>query len=161
MVALTRSAGLTALLATSFVNSRHVNIARQDAETPYINATFSNVTQVGLDVSITNTTGRNATAPLLYGWMFEDINHSGDGGLYAEMIVNRAFQGSTSTIGTVAGYTGSNIQSSENPILPFGPVITGWRGVGDVKISLDMLHPLSDQLPIVLEIGKTSFGWEG
>ena len=47
-------------------------------------------------------------APLLYGWMFEDINvgvlmelepgltsfqHSGDGGLYGELICNRAFQG--------------------------------------------------------------------
>lgn len=25
--------------------------------------------------------------------MFEDINHSGDGGIYAELITNRAFQG--------------------------------------------------------------------
>jgi alpha-N-arabinofuranosidase len=25
--------------------------------------------------------------------MFEDINHSGDGGIYAELLMNRAFQG--------------------------------------------------------------------
>ncbi|KAF9566985.1 glycoside hydrolase [Agrocybe pediades] len=28
----------------------------------------------------------------LYGFMWEDINHSGDGGLYAELLQNRAFQ---------------------------------------------------------------------
>jgi alpha-N-arabinofuranosidase len=27
--------------------------------------------------------------------MFEDINHSGDGGIYAELLMNRAFQGRT------------------------------------------------------------------
>ncbi|KAJ7222879.1 glycoside hydrolase [Mycena haematopus] len=30
--------------------------------------------------------------PTLYGYMWEDINHSGDGGLYAELLQNRAFQ---------------------------------------------------------------------
>ncbi|KAJ6489593.1 glycoside hydrolase [Mycena vitilis] len=37
----------------------------------------------------------NATHPVpptLYGYMWEDINHSGDGGLYAELLQNRAFQ---------------------------------------------------------------------
>ncbi|KAJ7605069.1 glycoside hydrolase [Mycena polygramma] len=37
----------------------------------------------------------NATHPIpptLYGYMWEDINHSGDGGLYAELLQNRAFQ---------------------------------------------------------------------
>ncbi|KAJ6606830.1 hypothetical protein B0H10DRAFT_2074558 [Mycena sp. CBHHK59/15] len=37
----------------------------------------------------------NLTHPIpstLYGWMWEDINHSGDGGLYAELLQNRAFQ---------------------------------------------------------------------
>ncbi len=34
------------------------------------------------------------TAPHLYGLFFEDINRSGDGGLYPEMIRNRAFEDS-------------------------------------------------------------------
>ncbi|KAK7063648.1 glycoside hydrolase [Favolaschia claudopus] len=37
-----------------------------------------------------------ATHPIpstLYGYMWEDISHSGDGGLYAELLQNRAFQG--------------------------------------------------------------------
>ncbi|KAE8446472.1 hypothetical protein EG329_011935 [Mollisiaceae sp. DMI_Dod_QoI] len=41
------------------------------------------------------SSGGNATSPMMYGLMFEDINHSGDGGIYAELIQNRAFQGST------------------------------------------------------------------
>lgn len=80
--------------------------------------------------------------------------HSGDGGIYAEMIVNRAFQGSGSMIGPVPGIPGSSIQSSENPILPFGPVPTGWNAIGNVSIGLTLLHPLSDALPVVLEMGK-------
>lgn len=40
------------------------------------------------------STGGNATSPLQYGIMFEDINNSGDGGVYAELVQNRAFQGS-------------------------------------------------------------------
>lgn len=39
------------------------------------------------------STGGNATSPYQYGLMFEDINNSGDGGVYAELIQNRAFQG--------------------------------------------------------------------
>ncbi|KAK0610385.1 glycoside hydrolase superfamily [Bombardia bombarda] len=39
-------------------------------------------------------TGGNASSPIMYGLMHEDINNSGDGGIYAELIRNRAFQGS-------------------------------------------------------------------
>ena len=41
------------------------------------------------------STGGNATSPYQYGLMFEDINNSGDGCVYAELISNRAFQGDT------------------------------------------------------------------
>jgi alpha-L-arabinofuranosidase len=56
-------------------------------------------------------------------------------------------------IGPVPGVPGSSIQSSENPILPFGPVATGWGAVGNVSLGLTLLHPLSDALPVVLEMG--------
>lgn len=39
------------------------------------------------------STGGNATSQYQYGLMFEDINNSGDGGVYAELVQNRAFQG--------------------------------------------------------------------
>jgi hypothetical protein len=31
-------------------------------------------------------------SPLLYGIFFEEINHAGDGGLYAELVRNRSFE---------------------------------------------------------------------
>ncbi len=33
-----------------------------------------------------------SVSPLLYGIFFEEINRAGDGGLYAEMVQNRAFE---------------------------------------------------------------------
>ena len=39
----------------------------------YINATNSSNSDVALQIT-TRGGGRNATAPLLYGWMFEDIS---------------------------------------------------------------------------------------
>jgi alpha-L-arabinofuranosidase len=57
-----------------------------------------------INVKVSNQ-GGNATSPLMYGIMFEDINHSGDGGIYAELIQNRAFQGSTEFPSTLAPWT--------------------------------------------------------
>ena len=31
-------------------------------------------------------------SPMLYGIFFEEINHAGDGGLYAELVRNRSFE---------------------------------------------------------------------
>jgi len=47
----------------------------------------SGVTQLNIDV----TRIASPVSPTLYGLMTEEINHSYDGGLYAEMIRNRAF----------------------------------------------------------------------
>ena len=98
-----------------------------------------------------------------------DINHSIDGGLYAELITNRAFQGSSVTTGP--GFNGTEIVSSENPMEPFGPVLTGYRSIGGARLSLDRLHPLSAALPTVLqvdfalnttgEVGFLNEGWWG
>ncbi len=84
--------------------------------------------------------------------MHEDISHSGDGGIYGELLVNRAFQGSGVSIGASPGIPGNSVIDSENPILPWGPVINGWRGIGDVSISLTLSHPLSDALGVALEL---------
>lgn len=45
-----------------------------------------------IDITV-KSAGGNATSQYQYGLMFEDINNSGDGGVYAELIQNRAFQG--------------------------------------------------------------------
>ncbi|KAI9689643.1 MAG: hypothetical protein M1820_010141 [Bogoriella megaspora] len=138
----------------------------------YINASHSNVTQVQLDINTKDTSARNETSPYLYGLMHEDISHSGDGGIYGELLTNRAFQGSNIQTGNPAEFNGSLIVSSENPILPFGPVLTGWNTIGDgVRMSLDRLHPLSAALPVVMqidipenatgEVGFLNYGWWG
>lgn len=46
----------------------------------------------------------NAVSPSLYGIFFEEINHSGDGGLYGELIENRSFEDTEPPAGwTVTG----------------------------------------------------------
>ena len=81
------------------------------------------VRSVSLNI-LTKTGTRNATAPNLYGWMFEDINHSGDGGLYGELLTNRAFDGSDIAWGTVPNFLGSSIVYQENPCEAFGKAST-------------------------------------
>jgi len=45
-------------------------------------------------ISIDVSKSGNRVSPSLYGIFFEEINHSGDGGLYAELIRNRSFEDS-------------------------------------------------------------------
>ena len=66
---------------------------------------------------------------------------------------------------------GLSILDAENPIIPYGPVTNYWRPIGDVRLSLDVLHPLSNALPTVLEVdipynatgevGLLNEGWWG
>ncbi|KAH8804445.1 glycoside hydrolase superfamily [Xylogone sp. PMI_703] len=77
--------------------------------------------------------GGNASSPLMYGIMFEDINHSGDGGIYAELIQNRAFQGSTE----------------------FPSTIAPWEPVGNARLALQNTSvPLSWALPASVNVAQ-------
>lgn len=78
-----------------------------------------------------SSSGGNATSPYQYGLMFEDINNSGDGGVYAELIQKRAFQG--------------------DEIFPKN--LTYWNALGGAKLSLqDLSDPLSDALPTSMQV---------
>ncbi|KAJ5698819.1 hypothetical protein N7462_000824 [Penicillium macrosclerotiorum] len=83
--------------------------------------------------------GGNVTTNLQYGAMEEEINHCGEGGLYAELIRNRAFQGSTT-------YPSS---------------LDAWSAVGDSSLSLQNLsNPLSSALPTSVRVkGKGTSGF--
>ncbi|KAF1347105.1 glycoside hydrolase superfamily [Delphinella strobiligena] len=91
-----------------------------------------------LNLSVSSD-GGNATSGRQYGIMFEDINYSGDGGIYAELVRNRAFQGSA----------------------VYPSTLTGWSSVGDTTLSLQNLsQPLSSALPTSLNV-KVSNGSSG
>jgi alpha-N-arabinofuranosidase len=68
--------------------------------------------------------------------------------------------GSNVKYGKLPGHDGNMIIEFENPRVPSGPVLTGWRPIGDVRLSLDSLHPLSDSLTtsLQLDIPKTAKG---
>lgn len=148
--------------------------AQSTAEAPYIAPSYiiasnTNVTAVTLNITTQDVSRQNDTAPLLYGLMFEDISHSGDGGIYAELLINRAFQGEFFTVSFLT--LGTEVNSNDNPVEPFGPVLTGWHPIGGVSLQLDRLHPLSDALPNSMkvtvpanatgEVGFYNTGWWG
>jgi alpha-N-arabinofuranosidase len=55
-------------------------------------------------------------------------------------------------MGRISGYNGNMIVKSENPTIPWGPALTGWEPIGNVRLSLDRLHSLSDALPISMQV---------
>lgn len=75
-------------------------------------------------------------SPTLYGLFFEEINHAGDGGLYAEKVRNRAFEDASTP--------------------------TGWslvrEGTLGAAMTLDTAQPLNERTPhsLRLEIAATS-----
>src|SRR5437764_2781855 len=75
-------------------------------------------------------------SPLLYGLFFEEINHAGDGGLYGELVRNRAFE------------------DADTP--------QGWTLVQDGgaqgTIALDAEHPLNSATPHALRLEVRSAG---
>ena len=91
-------------------------------------------TAINLSVA---SSGGNASSPLAYGLMFEDISHSGDGGIYAEMIRNRAFQGSTE----------------------FPSTLEPWVAVGNAVLTLQNTSvPLSSALPTSVSVASSAIG---
>ncbi|MGN5377107.1 hypothetical protein ACQ4WX_03865 [Streptomyces lasalocidi] len=69
----------------------------------------------------------HAVSPVLPGLMFEDINHSGEGGIYAELVQNRSMMASDTT-----------------------PV--HWSTVGGVTLALDTANPLNAALSRSLKV---------
>lgn len=67
------------------------------------------------------------SSPLLYGLMTEEINHSYDGGLYAELIRNRAF--------------------ADDPQTP-----VHWSAIHGATLSLDPKEPLNAAVPTSLRV---------
>lgn len=78
-------------------------------------------------------------SPLHAGLMTEEINHSFDGGLYAELVQDRTFNGPvTATAGTLGSWS-----------------VIGTPGA-DSGVALELTRPLSDAVPISLRIDARS-----
>ncbi len=114
-----RKAGLCSLVALVGIAAAGPKAPQSSRNAP---RTYTNSSGVSLNI-ITKTGVKNATAPDLYGWMFEDINHSGDGGLYGELLTNRAFDGSDVTWLNATGFIGNSIVYQENICEAFGKVV--------------------------------------
>jgi alpha-L-arabinofuranosidase len=78
-----------------------------------------------LSVDVANPA--HAVSPILPGLMFEDINHSGEGGIYAELVQNR-----------------SMMASDTSPV--------HWSAVGGTTLTLDTTTPLNDVLRRSLKV---------
>ncbi|WP_330267353.1 LamG-like jellyroll fold domain-containing protein [Streptomyces griseorubiginosus] len=78
-----------------------------------------------LSVDVSNPA--HAVSPILPGLMFEDINHSGEGGIYAELVQNR-----------------SMMASDTDPV--------HWSAVGGTTLSLDTSTPLNEALNRSLKV---------
>ncbi|KAJ4389575.1 hypothetical protein N0V93_007046 [Gnomoniopsis smithogilvyi] len=89
-------------------------ISREEVEGQGINLTVS-------------STGGNASSPLLYGIMFEDINNSGDGGIHGQLLRNNGFQGDS-------------------------PDLTAYSAVGAANLSVDTDNPLSTAITRSLKV---------
>lgn len=78
-------------------------------------------------VTVDATQSGVAVSPRLYGIFFEEINHAGDGGLYAELVQNRSFEDDASA-----------------------PV--AWKAVGGAKASLSTSDMLNDKQAHALDV---------
>ncbi|KAK1967177.1 alpha-L-arabinofuranosidase [Colletotrichum eremochloae] len=102
----------------------------------FLAATYA-VSAAAVDITV-KASGGNATSGHQYGFLHEDINNSGDGGIYAELIRNRAFQ-----------------YSEEFPVS-----LDAWHPVNGASLTLkNLCQPLSSALPFSVQVsGGNSSG---
>lgn len=95
-------------------------------------------------------------SPALYGIFFEDINRAGDGGLYAEMLINRAFDDGVIPQGCTYNADSKTITSSTGWISSFNCSETegvyGWSASGNSQMSLTDKDTLNSARKRALEV---------
>ena len=75
-------------------------------------------------IAIDATSPAGKVSPLLYGLMTEEINHAYDGGLYAELVQNRAFLDDARVAGPLVGRPGRR-NCREHRARPWRPAQPG------------------------------------
>ena len=97
-----------------------------------------------------------AISPRLYGIFFEEINHSGEGGLYAEMVQNRDFEITSIPVGS--SMAGNLVRTKEGwqERKVFGNELHGWNflseGGAEGDIRLQTNQPLNDKNPASMRL---------
>jgi alpha-L-arabinofuranosidase len=75
------------------------------------------------------------SAPVLYGIFFEEINHAGDGGLYAELVRNRSFEDAdTPDAWTLLGDGAKMAIDTANPLNPRNLRSLRWEIAGSASL---------------------------
>lgn len=105
---------------------------------------------------------RTAVSPSLYGIFFEEINHAGEGGLYAEMVLNRDFEMTTLPKG--AQWAGNLLRTEARwqERKWFGNELWGWKllaesgAKGALKLVAD--GPLNDRNPHSMRLSVREAG---
>ena len=95
----------------------------------------------------------NKVSPDFFGLMTEEINYSYEGGIYAELIRNRAFK-ADAIVPTIAPdvYNPSNYYPHR---LPQGKTPRFWGGIGGATVTLDTNTPLNQFLNVGAKINTT------
>jgi alpha-N-arabinofuranosidase len=108
------------------------------------------MTKVAIDIDAAKVTAH--VSPTLYGLMTEEINYSYDGGLYGELINNRAFKGAEYTRG---GRGGAAAPAATEPAKIQHWSVAKYNG-GDGSIALDTEQPLNSALNVSLKLDASS-----
>lgn len=105
---------------------------------------------------------RKAISPSLYGIFFEDINHAGEGGLYAEMVLNRDFE--INTLPKGAHWAGNLLRTAGgwHERKWFSHELHGWslvaRGGAKGSIRQESENPLNDRNPHSMRLRTSAVG---
>ncbi|BDI34557.1 hypothetical protein CCAX7_66080 [Capsulimonas corticalis] len=86
-------------------------------------------------------------SPMLYGIFYEEIEHAGDGGLYAEMLENRSFEEFRNGFGYDIRLNQGILPRLDDP-----NNIPAWELRGDGTMALDQSQPLNGGNPTALKI---------
>ena len=85
-----------------------------------------------MDITVSAAPQTRNISEKLYGIFLEDINYGGDGGLYAELVPNRAFE-----------FEGPNGQDNR---------LMRWQALGGAKLEIAAENPRGDKNPHYMRI---------
>lgn len=118
--------------------------------------------QTPVAVGIDANSPRVVVSPSLYGIFFEEINHSGEGGLYAEMVLNRDFE--TVNLPQGARWAGNLLRTKDDwqERKWFGNSLHGWKMLAEGgtrgSINLESDHPLHVNNPHSMRLAVSQVG---